>query len=87
LEEGIKKVNDKISDRMKHIMKISNTNVNTYEKISNKSTKAAYIPLSAAAYIPLSAGGGWRLPGVVISFTNYSYCFVFVIDRKFKKKI
>ena len=41
----------------------------------------AYIPLSAAAaaYIPLSAGGGWRLPGVVISFTNYSYCFVFVI--------
>jgi hypothetical protein len=57
LEEGIKKVNDKISDRMKHIN----------------------IPLSAAAYIPLSAGGGWRLPGVVISFTNYSYCFVFVI--------
>jgi hypothetical protein len=40
---------------------------------------AAYIPLSAAAYIPLSAGGGWRLPGVVIYFTNYSYCFVFVI--------
>ena len=40
---------------------------------------AAYIPLSAAAYIPLSACGGWRLPGVVISFTNYSYCFVFVI--------
>jgi hypothetical protein len=32
LEEGIKKVNDKISDRMKHIMKISNTNVNIYEK-------------------------------------------------------
>jgi hypothetical protein len=33
LEEGIKKVNDKISDRMKHIMKISNTNVNIYEKM------------------------------------------------------
>jgi hypothetical protein len=32
LEEGMKKVNDKISDRMKHIMKISNTNVNIYEK-------------------------------------------------------
>ena len=34
-----RKVNDKMSDRMKHIMKISNTNVNIYEKISNKSTK------------------------------------------------
>jgi hypothetical protein len=50
------KVNVKISNRMKHIMEISNTNVNTYEKISNKSV-VAYIPLSAAAaaYIPLSA--------------------------------
>ena len=38
-KESNKKVNDKISDRMKHIMKISNTNVNIYEKISNKSTK------------------------------------------------
>ena len=32
MDEGIKKVNDKISDRMKHIMKIWNTNVNIYEK-------------------------------------------------------
>jgi hypothetical protein len=28
----IKKVNDKISDRIKHIMEISNTNVNIYDK-------------------------------------------------------
>jgi hypothetical protein len=41
LEEGIKKVNDKISDRMKHLMKISNTNVNIYDKTPIRIVTAA----------------------------------------------
>jgi hypothetical protein len=57
--------------------KVNVTAVVAYIPLS--AAAAAYIPLSAAASIPLSAGGGWRLPGVVIYFTNYSYCFVFVI--------